>query len=185
MIMITIIIYLALSFGNDSHYQIKSAWITIILLRVKGAIRFMRILMVVASMTGNTQDMADAIAEGVQEAGGELTSKEVIYASASELEQYDAVLLGAYTWGDGDLPDEFLDFYDEMEDLDLSGKKGAVFGSCDSSYSSVGKAVDTLIEKLGELGAEVVLEGLKVELSPSSDDLAACRKFGSDFVGKL
>lgn len=90
------------------------------------------IIMVYASMTGNTEEMAEAIAEGVQEEGGELVMKSVLDADGNILEQYDGILLGAYTWGDGDLPDEFLDFYDDMESLQLDGKKAAVFGSCDS-----------------------------------------------------
>ncbi|MCS7459271.1 flavodoxin [Paenibacillus doosanensis] len=144
-----------------------------------------KIIMVFASMTGNTEDMADAIAEGVQEAGAELDQKNVIDVNAGVLEEYEGILLGAYTWGDGDLPDEFLDFYEEMDDLDLSGKKAAVFGSCDSSYSEYGAAVDTLIAKLQERGAEVVLDGLKVELSPSQDEKETCKQFGVQFVGHL
>lgn len=143
------------------------------------------IIMVYASMTGNTEEMAEAIAEGVQEEGGELVMKSVLDADGNILEQYDGILLGAYTWGDGDLPDEFLDFYDDMESLQLDGKKAAVFGSCDSSYSSYGAAVDTLIEKLTELGAEVVLPGLKVELSPSAEDKEACQQFGKQFARHL
>jgi len=143
------------------------------------------VLMVFASMTGNTEDMADAIAEGVREAGAELVQKNVMDCSAGELAKYDGILLGAYTWGDGDLPDEFLDFYEEMDGLDLSGKKAAVFGSCDSSYSEYGAAVDTLIAKLKELGAEVVLDGLKIELSPSQDEKSECKQYGSKFVQLL
>lgn len=53
------------------------------------------------------------------------------------------------------------------------------------SYSSYGAAVDTLIEKLTELGAEVVLPGLKVELSPSAEDKEACQQFGKQFARHL
>jgi flavodoxin I len=140
------------------------------------------IIMIFASMTGNTEEMADAIAEGVRAEGVELVVKEVIDANVAELEGYDGILFGAYTWGDGDLPDEFLDFYDDMDDLDLSGKKAAVFGSCDSSYPAYGAAVDTLITKLKELGAEVVQEGLKIELTPSKDEKEVCNQFGVTFA---
>lgn len=141
-----------------------------------------KIIMVFASMTGNTQEMADLIAEGVREEGIELEVKEVFDANASSIEEYDGILLGAYTWGDGDLPDEFLDFYENMDDLNLHGKKAAVFGSCDSAYEKYGAAVDTLIGKLKELDAEVVLEGLKVELSPSSNEQEICKSFGRSFA---
>ncbi|OPH59011.1 flavodoxin [Paenibacillus ferrarius] len=144
-----------------------------------------KVIIVFASMTGNTEEMAEAIAEGVKEAGIEPVVKNVIDTSAAEITGYDGIILGSYTWGDGDLADDFLDFYDEMDDIQLDGKKSAVFGSCDSSYSEYGAAVDTLITKLKELGSEVTLEGLKVELSPSKDDKEICRQFGQQFVQAL
>ncbi|WP_261301850.1 flavodoxin [Paenibacillus andongensis] len=144
-----------------------------------------RIIIVFASMTGNTEEMADAIAEGLKEAGIEPVVKNVIDTNAEEITLYDGIILGSYTWGDGDLADDFLDFYDEMDDIQLDGKKAAVFGSCDSSYSEYGAAVDTLVTKLKELGAEVTLEGLKIELSPSKDDKALCRQFGKQFAQSL
>ncbi|NOU86773.1 flavodoxin [Paenibacillus sp. LMG 31460] len=144
-----------------------------------------KIIIVFASMTGNTEEMADAIAEGLKEAGIEPVVKNVIDTNAEEITHYDGIILGSYTWGDGDLADDFLDFYDEMDDIQLDGKKAAVFGSCDSSYSEYGAAVDTLVTKLKELGAEVTLEGLKIELSPSKDDKALCRQFGKQFLQSL
>jgi flavodoxin I len=144
-----------------------------------------KIIIVFASMTGNTEEMADAIAEGLKEAGIEPVVKNVIDTNAEEITNFDGILLGSYTWGDGDLADDFLDFYDEMDDIQLDGKKAAVFGSCDSSYSEYGAAVDTLVTKLKELGAEVTLDSLKIELSPSKDDKALCRQFGKQFVQSL
>ncbi|GGA00151.1 flavodoxin [Paenibacillus marchantiophytorum] len=143
------------------------------------------VIVVFASMTGNTEEMAEAIAEGLQEAGIEPVVKNVIDTNAEEITKYDGIILGSYTWGDGDLADDFLDFYDEMDVIQLDGKKAAVFGSADSSYAEYGAAVDTLITKLKELGAEVTLDGLKVELSPSKDDKVLCREFGKQFVQSL
>lgn len=140
------------------------------------------VLLVYASMTGNTEEMADAIAEGIRAAGGTLTVKMVMDAQAAELSQYAAVVLGAYTWGDGELPDEFLDFYEEMNDLHLSGVKSAVFGSCDSNYPEYGVAVDILIKRLKARGSDVVLEGLKIEYAPSEDEKEVCRQFGEQLV---
>ncbi|MBS2771690.1 flavodoxin [Anoxybacillus rupiensis] len=145
----------------------------------------MKVIMVYTSMTGNTEEIANAILEGIQEEGIEVEVKEVLDASADELEAYDGILLGAYTWGDGELPDDFLDFYDEMDSIHLSGKKAAVFGSCDSGYEKYGAAVDILVEKLQELGAAVVLEGLKIELAPTSEERESCKQFGKQFVQKM
>lgn len=142
----------------------------------------MKVIVVFASMTGNTEDMADAVAEGIRAEGAEAVLKNVLDANASELADYDAFVLGAYTWGDGELPDEFLDFYEELDDLDLSGKQAAVFGSADSSYPEFGKAVDLLEEKLEELGTALVSKGLKVELGPTEQGKAACRELGKQVV---
>lgn len=145
----------------------------------------MSILMVYASMTGNTQEIAEAIADGIRSTGAELEIKEVMDANAKDLEAYDGILLGAYTWGDGELPDECLDFYAEMDDIDLSGKKVVAFGSCDSAYEHVGAAVDILLAKASERGAETPMEGLKIELSPTAKEVETCKAFGASFAELL
>lgn len=139
-------------------------------------------LIVYASMTGNTEELARFIAEGIRKSGGSVDIKDILEVDVSELQQYDGILLGAYTWGDGELPDEFLDFYDELSQINLAGKKAAAFGSCDSSYENRGGAVDLLIAKLKELGAEVVQEGLKIDLAPNDIEKEQCIHFGVSFM---
>ncbi|WP_369900483.1 flavodoxin [Bacillus manliponensis] len=145
-----------------------------------------KLVMIFASMSGNTEEMADHIAGSIREAGKEIEVIDIMDApEASILEEYDGILLGAYTWGDGDLPDDFLDFYDEMDNVDLTGKKAAVFGSGDTAYPKYCEAVNMLVKKLQERGAEVVLEGLKVELTPEDEDVEQCLRFGAEFVNHL
>lgn len=75
-------------------------------------------------MSGNTEEMADHIAGVIRETENEIEVIDIMDSpEASILEQYDGIILGAYTWGDGDLPDDFLDFYDAMDSIDLTGKK--------------------------------------------------------------
>ncbi|SIR73546.1 flavodoxin I [Peribacillus simplex] len=145
-----------------------------------------KIIIIFASMSGNTEEMANAIAEGITEISDVNIEKIDIMdgPEASILGDYDGILLGAYTWGDGELPDDYLDFYEELDHIDLTGKKAAVFGSCDSSYTQYGAAVDILNEKLREKGAVIVLEGLKVELTPDDEDIKNCQNFGGDFIKK-
>lgn len=145
-----------------------------------------KIVLIYASMSGNTEKMAEAIANGVEVAGGEIKVMDVMYsASAQELIEYDGVILGSYTWGDGELPDDILDLYEEMEKVDLYGKKAAVFGSGDNGYNYFCAAVDILMEKLKECGADVYSEGLKVDLTPTEHDEEMCRTFGRNFVAFL
>jgi flavodoxin I len=133
-------------------------------------------------MTGNTEELANLIGEGILSSGVTVEIKDLLEVDVKELQDYDAVLLGAYTWGDGELPDEFLDFYEEMNSLNLNGKIAAAFGSYDSAYGNIGRAVDILEGKLTELGAWVVLDGLKIELSPNAAESEKCIQFGKSFA---
>mgnify|MGYP003576581494 FL=1 len=151
---------------------------------LEGELIMSKIIIIFASMSGNTEEMANTIAEGITEISDVSIEKIDIMdgPEASMLEDYDGIILGADTWGDGELPDDFLDFYEDMNHIDLNGKKAAVFGSCDSSYPQYGAAVDILTEKLREQGAVIVLEGLKVELTPDDEDIKNCQKFGREFI---
>ncbi|MFS8630261.1 MAG: flavodoxin domain-containing protein, partial [Bacillales bacterium] len=57
-----------------------------------------KIIMVYCSMTGNTEEMANAVAEGIRETGKEADVKDIMeIPSASILEQYEGIILGSYT----------------------------------------------------------------------------------------
>ncbi|MNJ27051.1 Flavodoxin [compost metagenome] len=107
-----------------------------------------KIIIIYASLTGNTEEMAELIAEGIRSTGAAAELKAVEDCSAVELKEYDAFLLGAYTWGDGELPDEFLDFMDEMLELDWKEAVTALFGSGDTSYRLYCGALDELEERM-------------------------------------
>lgn len=139
-----------------------------------------KVLLVYASMSGNTEAIADLVEAGLKDEGVTVDCKEVVDADASSMTDYDGVILGAYTWGEGELPDEFLDFYDDMAGTDLSGKKCAVFGSGSTAYDVFCGAVDLLESMIEEKGGSLVLEGMKVEEYPEDED--ACTKFGADFA---
>ncbi|KAA9006315.1 flavodoxin [Paenibacillus spiritus] len=140
------------------------------------------IMIVYASLTGNTEDIAERIAEGVRESGCEAVLREVDSCSASDLVQHDGLLLGAYTWGDGELPDEFLDFAEEWDEIELEGVKCAVFGSGDTGYAVYCGAVDIIEAKLREKGAELVQESLKIEYGPNAEEKEGCRDYGRRFA---
>ncbi|MCM3783929.1 flavodoxin [Neobacillus mesonae] len=143
------------------------------------------ILIVYASLTGNTEEIAELIAEGVKKAGHNTVMKSAENCSADEMLKYDGTMIGLYTWGDGDLPDEFLDFYEELDELDLRGYKVALFGSGDTSYDLFCGAVDTAEAKLKERGAIVTEPSLKIEYSPLDEEKKDCRALGERFAAIL
>ncbi|MCR8657073.1 flavodoxin [Paenibacillus endoradicis] len=144
-----------------------------------------KVIIVYSSLTGNTEEMSEIIESGVKEAGIEIVRKDAYDAKAADLLQYDGIIIGAYTWGDGELPDEMLDFYEEMEELNLSGKKAVVFGSGDTSYSNYCGAVDLIEDKLRELGADIVHESLKFEYNASKEELQQGKTIGYEIAGVL
>ena len=95
-------------------------------------------LIIYASLTGNTEACADILAEALEEHGVEVTLHDVMQAEAADFEDYDCCIAGAYTYGvDGVLPDEMLDFSEDLGQLDLSGKVFGVFGSMKSSVGQL------------------------------------------------
>ena len=87
---------------------------------------------VYASLTGNNEDIAGIIEEAFEDLNVDVTTTEVSQALASDFEDVDICVTATYTYsdvGDGELPDEAVDFYEELQELDLTGK---VYGCCGS-----------------------------------------------------
>lgn len=87
---------------------------------------------VYASMTGNTEEIADIVAEAFENLDIEVEINECTQVDADEFEEADICVVATYTYDDGDLPDEIVDFYEDLQELDLSGKIYGVCGSGDT-----------------------------------------------------
>ncbi|AOZ94437.1 flavodoxin [Paenibacillus crassostreae] len=135
-----------------------------------------------ASLSGNTEKMAQHIAKGIRQSGAEVDLKMVEDSSAIQLSEYTGFILGTYTWGDGELPYEFMDFCDEMDEINLNGSKTAIFGSGCHSYETYCGAVDVLENKLSECGAKLLQESLRVDNDPTAEDEVLCQQFGKCFA---
>jgi len=120
-------------------------------------------LVVYGSTTGNTEMLASYIADTMKEQGIDVRIGNVTDIDVEDLLNYELILLGSSTWGDGELQDDFTAFYDDMEGMSLRGKRGAAFGPGDSSYEHFCAAVDLLEKKLKTCGAEIVAPALKVD----------------------
>jgi len=131
-----------------------------------------RAIIVYGSETGNTESVAEVIAAALGDANFEVTLKEVTQASVGELSGYDLILLGSSTWGDEEkeLQGDMVDFYDDLEGADLSAKPTAAFGCGDSDYTHFCGAVDLLEERLEQIGATLLDEGLRIDGDPDDDD---------------
>ncbi len=132
-----------------------------------------------ASMTGNTEEIGYLLKEYIEQHSldYQISMRRIKDATPYELLDYDIILLGTYTWGNGDLPDEYFPFYDDMENVDLKGKVISIFGSGDESYKTFCFAVDILKEKVESLNAILKVNPLKIELFPNRKQIPKCEKF--------
>lgn len=107
-----------------------------------------------ASSTGNTEIVAKSIAKNLGiDAVFDIASNDV-----SKIGEYDKVIIGSSTWGDGDLQDDWDDAWSDFCNLDFSGKTVALFGLGDQeSYAdNYVDAMGTLYEQVTQKGATVV-----------------------------
>ena len=126
-------------------------------------------LIIYGSTTGNTENVAKQIGKVLTQGGHEVCLQDVRNAKVEELGNgYDVTVLGSSTWGDAEIEfqEDFASFFDDMDKADLKGKKVAVFGCGDSSYTFFCGAVDSLLEKVEAMGGLIVNDPLKIDGDP-------------------
>lgn len=110
------------------------------------------------STTGNTEKIAGLISEKMASLGIDNKLLDIKEASLEDFSEAKGLVLGTSTWGDGELQDDWEEFFSNLDKLDLKGMKVALFGLGDSdSYSEeFVSAMGILYKKVKERGADVV-----------------------------
>ncbi len=127
------------------------------------------------SGTGNTEAMANALGEGIQNAGGEANIISVSDINASDLKDESVFALGCPAMGAEELEEgEMEPFVSELEGF-ISGKKIALFGSYDWGD---GEWMRIWEERMKSAGAILVADPVIANNSPDEEALAACRDLG-------
>lgn len=130
----------------------------------------MRIGIFYGSTNGNTQMAAELIAK--EFSGHEVEIFDVgRLKDAKKLLEFDLILLGSSTWGDGELQSDWEEFYPKLDEISLNGKKVALFGLGDQDgygHEFV-SALRILFDKARLLGAEIIgfwdVDGYEFEYS--------------------
>ena len=135
-----------------------------------------KVAVVYWSVTGNTEAMAAAVAEGAKEKGAEAELITAGLFSADALDSYDAVAFGCPAMGAEELEDsEFLPMFTACESK-LSGKKIALFGS----YGwGDGEWMRTWEETCRGDGAVLACDSVICNEMPDDDGLASCKALGA------
>lgn len=133
------------------------------------------------SGTGNTEAMANAVADGVKNAGGEA---EVLPVSAADESVLDggALLLGCPAMGAEELEEsEFEPFFSSVEGR-LQGKKAGLFGSYDWGD---GEWMRTWQAHALAAGAVLLADGVIAHNEPDAEAIAACEELGKKPYNKI
>jgi flavodoxin I len=109
------------------------------------------------TQTGNTETLAEAIQS---EFGGDgvVTIHDIADASPDDFADYPCLIIGCPTWNIGELQSDWEGFFDELDEIDFSGKQVAYFGAGDQvGYAdNFQDAMGILAEKIASLGATTV-----------------------------
>lgn len=132
------------------------------------------------SMTGNTQAMAEAVAQGAREAGAQVEVFSVDQVGADQAQEYDRLALGCPAMGAEVLEEaEFEPFFSQLEGR-LSGRTVALFGS----YGwGDGQWMRDWVDRMSSAGANVLNgEGVICKEAPDDEAVAACTDLGKQLA---
>ena len=143
-------------------------------------------MIVFASLTGNTEACTEIIEEALKELHVAVEVVDCMQADPEDFLDVDLCLVGTYTYGnDANLPDEILDFYEELGEIDLTGKIFGTYGSGDTFYEKFCKSVDDFTEHFQSVGAIEGAQSVKVDLDPNDEDKEKLTSFAKTLVDKV
>ncbi len=139
----------------------------------------MKAAVVYWSGTGNTEAMANAIAEGIKGKGAEVTVFTASEFSADKVAEFDVLAFGCPAMGAEVLEeDEFEPMFTEVEGS-LKDKKVALFGS----YGwGDGEWMRNWEERCISGGITLAAECLMINEAPDEDGLIKCNAFGAALI---
>ncbi len=104
----------------------------------------MKVGIVFGTCTGNTEELAEVIREqlGLEEE----CLQDVARMEAADMANFDFLIVGIPTWHIGELQDDWYGIHEDLDEVDMTGTKIALFGLGDQlGYS------DTFLDGMGIL----------------------------------
>ena len=140
---------------------------------------------VFASMTGNTEEIADIVADKLRDLGMDVDVDECTTVDAEDFMEADLAIVATYTYGDGELPDEMMDFFEDLSGMELDGKFFGVVGSGDTFYDEFCKAVDDFDNLFEAVGGVRAAAPVKVDLAAEDEDIENLEAFAEEAAAKV
>lgn len=140
-----------------------------------------KIYVVFWSQSGNTESMANAVGEGITEAGKEAVVVNVSDISADELAQVNVFAMGCPAMGAEVLEESEMEPFVEELESKVSGKTIGLFGS----YGwGDGEWMRDWTDRMKNQGATVVDgEGVICQDAPDDDVIEKCKELGKKLAG--
>ena len=132
------------------------------------------------SAYGSTTQMAQFVRDGAEQIPGVRVSLYDLEGGDVDLfvdlvEEADGILIGSPTIN-GDAVKPVWDLLSSFAKINVRGKLAGAFGS----FGWSGEAVRMLEDRLRGLKMRVPLEGVRIKLIPSVDELEQCRRYGQE-----
>lgn len=137
-----------------------------------------KVAVVFWSGTGNTEAMAELVAEGARSAGADVELIQAADFSADRLDDFGAFAFGCPAMGSEELEsDEFEPMWDDVEPQ-LPGRKVALFGSYDWAD---GEWMDLWRER-AEAAGVMITDAVIAKDYPDDEAAEACRNLGAELA---
>lgn len=143
----------------------------------------MKLAIVYSSKTGNTEEVVELIRQLFLMNKVDVTLFRIEEFQITDLINYEAVVIGTYTWGNGEIPQEMMELYRAFETQDVKKVLTGVVGTGDSGYSKYCGAVDEFKDMLSVHTNLMVT--LKIELTLQMSDLVKCQRFVNILVDEF
>jgi flavodoxin len=150
-----------------------------------------RVLIAYFSPGGNTENMAEYIAEGVRFGGDQPVIKSISeIKKAEDLAGYDGYIFGSPTYS-LDVPEPMKKFLLMLPQAGLAGKLGGAFGSYthDVAYKHDDYAPAIIFNNMRDNGKLEAFElgpfHLQEDLVATAEGIKACQDYGKNFSQKL
>jgi len=141
-----------------------------------------KVLIVYASRAGETEKMANIIAEGVRFTGNEAVVKSVKdIGSENDTDDYDALVLGSATYHGGMIQSmKTLLFL--LEKAALEGKPGGAFGA----FGWSGEAPDRIFDTMRHIyKMDMVSGALRLKSTYIGGGITMAQDYGKEIAAKL
>jgi len=139
-------------------------------------------IVVYASRTGNTKEMAELIAEGIRFSGGEAEVVDVArITKEKDLQGYDAYVFGSATYH-GEMMQPMKTMLFLAEKTNLEGKVGAAFGA----FGWSGEAPDRIFNTMKHvLNMNVVSDALRLKSTKLGGGVKMAQDYGREIAKKM